>query len=403
MILDLAEEIGCRLAVCGAEIYRVEESVARILEAYGMTAEVFAIPNCLHICANAADGQTWTRMKRIPYIQNDLDGVERYANLGRRICDEKPAAETARKWYAQIQSSARVYPVLISMLGYFLVGAGFSVLFGAGVLDALWAGLLSIALFGVDRLFAGGHANPFFRVTIDAFVLSLLAHLFAGIGFIYSPEIVIIGPLMLLFPGLLFTNAMRDIIYGDVVSGSNRLVQVLLTAAAIAIGTAAGLRVAALVISWPANISTPLSVTARLFACFLACIGCSLFFNIHGKGLWLCVFTGTLAYAVYALCALAGLREIFCYLLGALTASVCAELLARVRKYPAISYLVIGIMPLIPGAGIYYTMNYALAEDMDGFLHQGLKTAAIAGVIAVAILLVSSIVRHLIHHRRKAS
>ena len=54
-------------------------------------------------------------------------------------------------------------------------------------------------------------------------------------------DIVIIGALMLLVPGLLFTNAMRDIINGDTNSGMNRIIQVFLIAVAIALGTGAAL------------------------------------------------------------------------------------------------------------------------------------------------------------------
>ncbi|MBQ5803878.1 MAG: threonine/serine exporter family protein, partial [Bacteroidales bacterium] len=69
------------------------------------------------------------------------------------------------------------------------------------------------------------------------------------------------------------------------------------------------------------------------------------------------------------------------------------ELMARVRKCPAISYLVVAIFPLIPGAGVYYTMRYAVLGQMDLFASQLMHTAAIAGIMAVAILLVSTSVR----------
>ena len=67
--------------------------------------------------------------------------------------------------------------------------------------------------------------------------------------------------------------------------------------------------------------------------------------------------------------------------------------MARIRKYPAISYLVVSAFPLIPGAGVYYTMNYALRGDMDSFASKGMHTIAIAGVMAVGILLASTVVR----------
>ena len=75
--------------------------------------------------------------------------------------------------------------------------------------------------------------------------------------------------------------------------------------------------------------------------------------------------------------------------------------MARIRKYPAISYLIVSIFPLIPGAGVYYTMNHAVQGRMDQFASQGMHTAAIAGIMAVAILLVSTSVRLWNNHKIK--
>ena len=67
--------------------------------------------------------------------------------------------------------------------------------------------------------------------------------------------------------------------------------------------------------------------------------------------------------------------------------------MARIRKYPAISYLVVGIFPLIPGAGIYYATSFLLQSNKEAFSQKALETIGIAGVIAVGILVVSTLVR----------
>ena len=55
-LLDLATELGYQLAMCGAETFRIEESIKRIMQSYGVHAEVFAIPNCMHVTIET--GQT---------------------------------------------------------------------------------------------------------------------------------------------------------------------------------------------------------------------------------------------------------------------------------------------------------------------------------------------------------
>jgi uncharacterized membrane protein YjjB (DUF3815 family) len=128
-------------------------------------------------------------------------------------------------------------------------------------------------------------------------------------------------------------------------------------------------------------------------AAFIGCIGFSILFNIPFPGALLCALGGLLAWAVYAIALRFSGSEIIGYFWGAVFASAYSEIMARIRKYPAISYLVVAIFPLIPGAGVYFTMNYAVRGDMAMFASQGMYTAAIAGLMAVGILLVSTSVR----------
>ena len=84
---------------------------------------------------------------------------------------------------------------------------------------------------------------------------------------------------------------------------------------------------------------------------------------------------------------------IYANLIGGIVASVYAEVMARVRRFPAISYLVVSLFPLLPGAGIYYTMAYAVENEMTRFAAKGYQTAAIAAALALGILLVSTAFR----------
>ena len=66
-LLDVVSEMGYRLMESGAEIYRVEESIHRLLEAYGLPrGEVFAIPNCIIVSLTSPEGQPLTQIRRMP-------------------------------------------------------------------------------------------------------------------------------------------------------------------------------------------------------------------------------------------------------------------------------------------------------------------------------------------------
>ena len=394
ILLELATDLGYRLAMSGAETFRVEESVTMVIKSYGIEAEAFVIPNCMTVSIKTADGQPMTRMRRIGHHGNDLDSVERYSNLSRKICALKPDPQEARQWLLDTDASRRQYATPIYLLGNFLGSCGFAIFFGSTVLDSLWAGVCGILVGAIDLVMNRLKANLFFRTIIESFFMSLLAYCLAVWGIAGNADTITIGSLMLLVPGLLFTNAMRDIIYGDTNSGTNRIVQVFLIAAAIALGTAASFNLVSLLWTSPLNVSAlNYILPVQLLACAIGCFGFAIFFNIHGPGSLLCVLGGVIAWAVYSLTLHLCGNDIAGYFWAAVAAALYSEIMARIRKYPAISYLVVSIFPLIPGASIYYTMNCIIRSDMDGFATKGMHTIAIAGVIAVGILMVSTVFR----------
>ena len=67
--------------------------------------------------------------------------------------------------------------------------------------------------------------------------------------------------------------------------------------------------------------------------------------------------------------------------------------MARVVKAPVTVFLLIALFPLVPGGGIYYTMEYGLLGETQQFLESLLSTLGTAGALAVGILLVSSAMR----------
>ena len=90
LLLEGCGEVARQLLRCGAEIQRVEDTARRILSAYGLEGEVFAIPNCVWVSASAPDGRRHTVMLRVPASSVDIEGIEQYNALSRRLCADPP-------------------------------------------------------------------------------------------------------------------------------------------------------------------------------------------------------------------------------------------------------------------------------------------------------------------------
>lgn len=127
-------------------------------------------------------------------------------------------------------------------------------------------------------------------------------------------------------------------------------------------------------------------------AAFAACLGFGIVFNLRGKTLVFASIGGALGWLIYLLTSgFAG--DLQRYLLATVAITIYAEIMARVQKTPVTAYLVVSLLPLVPGGGIYYTMRYFVSSDTGMFIETGLHTLAIAGALAAGILPVSSLVR----------
>ena len=394
LLTEVATDLGYELAMSGAETFRVEESVSRVLATYGIQSEVFAIPNCLHVSFETDNGKPLTRMRRIGYHGTNLEAVERFNALSRRICAEKPDPETAHQWLQETRASIRTFSVPAKLFAHFLGSFGFALFFKGSLIDALWAGICGFVVYYVNKLMDDLKTNPFFSTIASSFCMALVAYSIAALGWTPNVDTVIIGTLMILVPGLLFTNSMRDIIFGDTNSGINRLVQVILIGVAIALGVAAAWQfVGSFFVLPPVAPLIEYSFWIQCLVSFIGCVGFSMYWNVHSMGVPISSLGGMITWAAYLIALMLG-----CDILGAnfwatIVAAVYSEIMARVRKYPAITYLVVSLFPLLPGAGIYYTTAAILQKNTELAYAKGSETAGIAGVMAVGILLVSTIVK----------
>ena len=119
-----------------------------------------------------------------------------------------------------------------------MVAASFAVFFGGNLWDALAAAISSVLLFGADRLLARIRMQRIVTTIICSAVVALSAVALTKLHIGRSVDMICIGNVMLLIPGISFTTSLRDMIGGDTISGLLGLCEALLRAVAIAIGFA---------------------------------------------------------------------------------------------------------------------------------------------------------------------
>lgn len=239
---DLTIEIGFRLLTSGAEIHRVEDTICRIAAAYHAKADVFAIPASLVVTIRDEENRSFTQTRRAYHGDNNLAQVDALNSLARWICLEIPDEEKILASLQELEQLPR-YSFRQQLLAAALVAGAFALLFGGGFAEMLAAMVTGVTIRFVDvRLLRAGGGSTLNNIVGGA-ICVLGASICAVIWQTLDRDIVITSTLMLLVPGLLMTNSMRDLIAGDLVTGVMKCAEAVLVAASVAIGVMCSLAV----------------------------------------------------------------------------------------------------------------------------------------------------------------
>lgn len=118
------------------------------------------------------------------------------------------------------------------------------------------------------------------------------------------------------------------------------------------------------------------------FYSFMACISFTLVFNIHGREQIVCGIGGAIGWFVYLLLD----ETIFAAFVAAAAIGAFSEIMARVIRCPATGNLLVALLPLVPGGGIYYAMSYCVDGQIQLFLQTMLHTLGVAAALAAGVM-----------------
>lgn len=238
-LLLTTTEIGFQLLKNGAETYRVEDSITHVLNAYSSSLtdiNIFAIPSCLIVSFTTKEGETYTKQKRVLNRLQNIDRIIQMNALCRYISVNHPDIPYVNKELRRIENLSR-YPYKMELLANSMVGCVFTIFYGGMIHDAFIGAIIGASLKLNTSLLKRFQMNGFTTTTFNSIIIATLAILAYKMGLASRYDSIIIGCYMLLVPGVALTNAARDFIAGDLLSGTLRFVEALLVATSIALGS----------------------------------------------------------------------------------------------------------------------------------------------------------------------
>ena len=123
----------------------------------------------------------------------------------------------------------------------------------------------------------------------------------------------------------------------------------------------------------------------------ISSVAFAIFFNVRGKKLFWFFLGSAIDWAVYLYCVHHGQSEFIGMLLATMTAALFSEILARIVRTPVLILLVPMLVPLIPGRGLYNTMDALIRGERERFLSSGISTISCAAAICLGIICVTAI------------
>jgi len=398
--LRLAIDAGHILLENGAEIGRVEDTMEHIATSYGVDdGSFFVLSNGI-----IATGQHYASAKHIPIRAMQLSRVVEVNQLSREVTGGTMPLDELDSRLKAIRSS-KGKPWWEVILGIALGVSAFSILFGGSLVDASATFVCGLIL-GAFMTFVGAHISRIFSNLLGGLVGGLLCILSVSMGFGDHLPNMIIGTIIALVPGVPFTNGMLDMATEAYIAGSTRLKHAFLAFLCIALGVALAFILEGLFsnglmqIGMPAKDALTSAWYIQLPAAFIGTIGFSALFGAPRKYYWYCGLAGMMGWCAYLWVETAGADQVvlaaFC---GALAVAAMSGILAVILKCPTIVFLICGIIPLVPGGGIFWTAYYLVGDHLRQAAITGFIALKVTIAIAAGIILINAISGRL--HKRQ--
>ncbi|MGG1396651.1 threonine/serine exporter family protein [Bacillus salipaludis] len=237
-IMEVCLLAGKIMLQSGGETYRVEDTMMRIAAAFGIeNSHSYVTPTGIIFSAEGSE-PTKTKLIRISERSTDLKKVAMVNSISRRISSGEVSPKEALKLLKELNSLTLTFPFMVQVAAASMASGCFMIMFNGGWNDFIPA-MISGGLGYLSNIYFHRFVPiKFFSEFLASFVIGLLSFLFVKLGIGEELDKIIIGSVMTLVPGLLITNAIRDLMAGHLVSGLSKGAEAFLTAFAIGSGIA---------------------------------------------------------------------------------------------------------------------------------------------------------------------
>lgn len=236
-VIDLSLKAGHLMLSSNCEIYRAEEVMTNICHSYGYhDINIFTLATCIYLSVDD-QGQTYTKIKRIYHRNTNVTRISKINQLSRDIKEQHLSIEEATQRLEEINKESG-YSHMIRAVTMSLSCGVFGKMFvpTATFNDFIITFLITLLCYYLMKWLERYELNALISNALLAMVMTIFAAITTRLKITSDIDTIVIGTIMMLVPGVAFTNAVRDLMNGDILSGTIRTIEGLFIALGIALG-----------------------------------------------------------------------------------------------------------------------------------------------------------------------
>lgn len=249
LLLETALLAGEILLRSGAETYRVEDTMQHILKTSKVEQiDALALMTGITVTLNDSElEQPISMIRTIDSRSTNMNNIIKVNGISRNYCAGKITLQEANEQLKCVKE--KLYSRTQFNIATVLVGTGFAMMFGGTFLDVLFATIMGIWLAGCITFAKIKKIDTLVQDVVSCAGIALFTILVQAYFFPQlDVDIVIVSAFMPIVPGVAITNAIRDTLQGDYLSGCARMLEAFLKAASVAVGAGLGMAIGGMIL-----------------------------------------------------------------------------------------------------------------------------------------------------------
>uniref|UniRef100_UPI003216E4F0 threonine/serine ThrE exporter family protein n=1 Tax=uncultured Draconibacterium sp. TaxID=1573823 RepID=UPI003216E4F0 len=363
-------QLGKALHQYGVPSYKSEMYLNEIAGKKGIKASFMDSPTWINYVFYEEDEQTYSHVESVKPGEINLGALSKIVEVTNNVISNKMGFEQAKTAIDEIKTAPPIYNTWLELLSFMLSAGAFSI-----ILDTSWTSAIAASFVGgiVYLITLWAQKSVYIRSTLEslvAFVATIVTVLlFLKFGQI-NISMTILASIIIFIPGLSITTALEEITARNLVSGTAKLFDALVSLFKQFFGVVLGLAILPQFVEIHQQpVINDIPQWVDYFAIILLALSLMPAFKIRPKDLFLCVVVGFLSFFSTTLFAFSGiLVSIFT---GTIVTVSVSKLFSRLTNSPRLVYLIPGIIMLVPGSKAFIGLSSVFLSETTAGVNMG--------------------------------